>query len=135
MTDSTNGAAPAENLIPVADVTEEAKAKQAWADSHAQAASSVLESLRTERPFVFVDLGDEGVRVTALVDRQGLEFGVFSLLTTLGDELVGASTNALPPELANNLKMVAAMAHMQRQLQAMVQPQTPANDAKPDPIR
>lgn len=121
-----------ENLIPVADVTEEEKNKALWASEHARACKAINEELAAGRPFVFVSLGEEGTRVTSLADLQGMEFGIFSLLTTLGDELSAGKLNQLPVELANNIKMVTAMTHMQRRLQAMTSPHTPATDAGVD---
>lgn len=121
-----------ENLIPVADVTEEEKSKAAWLEAHARASSSVTDALSETRPFVFVDMAEDGTRVTALVDRQGLEFAAMSVMTTLGADLLGTGVDHLPQSLGNNLKLAAGLAHIQRQLQALTAPHTPATDAGVD---
>lgn len=121
-----------ENLIPVEDVTDEEKNKAAWLETHGKAANAVCEELSGNRPFVFVALGEEGTRVTALADRQGLEFAAMSVMTTLGADLLGTGVDHLPQSLGNNLKMAAGLAHIQRQLQALTAPHTPATDAGVD---
>lgn len=121
-----------DNLIPVADVTDEEKQEAAWLDTHARASSSVTDALSTTRPFVFVALAEDGTRVTALVDREGLEYAAISVLTTLGKDLLNGGAKHLPEELANNIELAAALGHIQHKLQAMTAPHTPATDAGAD---
>ncbi|WP_055128568.1 hypothetical protein [Pseudomonas mediterranea] len=118
-----------ENLIPVADVTDEAKEQAAFEAAHAQAVEHTMGALATLRPFVFVDLAEAGTQVTVLADRRGLEFATMTLLTALGADLLGPSVDHLPHSLGNNLKMAAGLSHIQRQLQAITAPHTPATDA------
>lgn len=114
-----------ENLIPVTDVTSEAEFKAA----HEQALAAAHTQLESGEQFVVITMPKDGVRVTALAGRQEMEQALYGLLSTYGAELLGPSGDNLPDSVRDVIKVATGIAQMNKIVQAMMAPRTPAGDA------
>lgn len=119
------------NQIPVKDVTEESTREEVFAQVK-QAVIASFEGAAT--PVLFVRLVGEGdhraLDVSAFALDGEMEAMVTSLVTMLGQNLMGQQSAAVPPELAQALATATGLRYLQQRLQQRTGPQaTPAMDA------